>query len=212
MDRPSQSPYWVQPLAAALQAGEDVDYAPGIEQLCMARGLRLESLSRAAVLAALVEDERGPGVLLTKRRDELARHAGQVALPGGERDGEDETAEQTALREAWEEVGLPEARVHVLGYLPRYPTVTGYLVTPVVGYVAEMPPLVASPAEVADIFVVPLRSILDPTRWRDRPLTYAGRQFAHRELWWGEYRIWGATAGMLQLLIPPLRAAFGIAA
>jgi 8-oxo-dGTP pyrophosphatase MutT (NUDIX family) len=159
----------------------------------------------AAVLVAILDGSSGPGLLLTRRHDALAQHPGQVAFPGGAEELGDTNPEATALREAEEEVALARARVQVLGRLPRYPTTTGYLVTPIVGYVADPPRLIAQADEVAAIFIVPLPVLLDPARWLDRPLQLGDERMAHRELHWRGQRIWGATAGMLQLLLPPLR-------
>src|SRR5699024_7510034 len=124
---------------------------------------------------------------------------------GGREAGE--SAEDTALREAQEETALPPEAVTLLGRLPRYPTTSAYMVTPVVGYVAELPPLRAQPEEVAEIFIVPIAVLLDEARWRNKPLTLGRLRLPHRELYWKGQRIWGATAGMLQMFLPRLREA-----
>ncbi|XLM21753.1 CoA pyrophosphatase, partial [Chromobacterium piscinae] len=100
-------------------------------------------------------------VLFTRRTDHLPSHPGQVSFPGGKRESGDASAEAAALREAREETGLPESSVWVLGNLPDYVTVTGFMVTPVVGMLN--PPLALSPApgEVAEVFEVPLPLLLD---------------------------------------------------
>ena len=91
-------------------------------------------LTPAAVLIALVERDHGLSVILTRRADTLRRHTGQIALPGGRRDP-GETPWQTALREAHEEIGLEPGFVSVVGLSTPYRTGTGYLITPVVGFV-----------------------------------------------------------------------------
>lgn len=200
-------PSWARALAAALdEHGGRID-APVREVLRRLESFTPGEPAAAAVLIALVETPAEPGVLFTRRRDDMTPHPGQVAFPGGSREG-DETPEQTALREAQEETALHPDRVRVLGRLPDYPTTSGYRVKPVVGYVAQLPSLRAQPGEVADIFVVPLAILLDPCRWKDRPLDFNGRQFPNRELYWGGQRIWGATAGMLHLFLPDLRKAW----
>src|SRR3546814_3162882 len=105
----------------------------------------------AAVLMAIVEHPRTT-LILTRRTDTLRRHAGQVAFPGGRVDPEDSGIVAAALREADEEVGLPPDKVDVIGVLEPYQTVTGFLVTPVVGVVPPGMVLVPTAAELARVF------------------------------------------------------------
>ena len=149
----------------------------------------------AAVLVAIT-DRPAPGVLLTQRTATLRRHAGQVAFPGGRLDpGED--AVTAALREAEEEIALPPAAVTVIGTADRYRTGTGYAITPVVGIVPPDLPLVASEAEVAAVFEVPLAFLLDPSNQRAASAFFQGRERHYVEMMWNGRRIWGATAGMI---------------
>lgn len=201
---------WAERLEVELQAFGDDVYAPALQFLRRAGRWPSGTPAAAAVLAAIVEDDSGPALILTRRRDDLVQHAGQVALPGGAVDAGDATPEQAALREAEEEVGLPRTRVRVLGRLPRYPTTSGYLVTPVVGHVATRVNLVASPGEVAEIFTLPLPVLIDPGCWERKTFDSNGIRLPYWELLWAGQRVWGATAGMLQLLLPPLRRALEI--
>ena len=155
-----------------------------------------QSLEPAAVLL-LVVNHAEPTVVLTQRTSHLAHHAGQIAFPGGRREGGDETPERTALREAQEEIGLESARVELLGRLPEYRTSTGFAVTPVVGWVE--PPLSyrPDPHEVAEVFEVPLEFLLDPRNHRYESAFYRGRMRHYWAMPYGERFIWGATAGML---------------
>ena len=107
-----------------------------------------DPLTPAAVLVGLVERTSGLSVILTRRSDNLRRHTGQVALPGGRRDP-GETPWDTALREAHEEIGLEPEYVSVAGLMPPYQTGTGYLITPVVGFVRPGFSLSPNPDEVA---------------------------------------------------------------
>jgi 8-oxo-dGTP pyrophosphatase MutT (NUDIX family) len=155
-----------------------------------------QSLEPAAVLL-LVVNHPEPTVVLTQRTSHLAHHAGQIAFPGGRREGGEETPESTALREAHEEIGLDGARVELLGRLPEYRTSTGFAVTPVVGWVE--PPLSyrPDPHEVAEVFEVPLDFLLDPRNHRYESAFYRGRMRHYWAMPYGERFIWGATAGML---------------
>ncbi|MBI1684539.1 CoA pyrophosphatase [Caulobacter hibisci] len=165
-------------------------------------GLQMDNphaLRPAAVLIGLVERGDGLNVILTRRSDALRSHTGQIAFPGGRCDP-GETPWGTALREAHEEVGLDPRFVEVAGMLHGYATVTGFHVTPVVGFVDPAAELVANPDEVADVFETPFDFLMDPAnhqrQHRDTP---TGPRFFYA-MPWNERFIWGATAGMLRAL------------
>ena len=162
--------------------------------------------TRAAVLVPLVNREQGLTLLLTQRSADLSDHAGQISFPGGRVEPADATLAAAALREAAEEVGLPVARVEVLGHMATYETVTGYEVTPVVGWVEPPFVLTLDKSEVADAFEVPLSFLLDPAN-QQRHFRMLGT--VRRDFWaipYGERYIWGATAAMLMMLDRTLRA------
>lgn len=205
VDGAEDRPVWTERLSEALDDNADRVYEPALDMLRCAGRWPNSSPAEAAVLIAFLEKAGGPELLLTRRKDDLVKHAGQVAFPGGARDPEDHDPEATALREAKEEVALPPSRVDVLGRLPRYPTTTGYLVTPIVGHVANPLELRRAPSEVAEIFTLPLAVLLDRDRWQQRILELEGMRVPYYEMHWDGQRIWGATAGMLQLLLPFLR-------
>ena len=149
----------------------------------------------AAVLIAITERD-DPGIILTVRRDDMRTHAGQVAFPGGRIDpGEDAT--RAALREAWEELDLDPARVEPVAEIETYRTITGYLVTPVVGVIPPDLPLTPHDREVADWFEAPLCHLLDPANHRRKAVDFAGEHRHYYEIGWDDRRIWGATAAML---------------
>jgi 8-oxo-dGTP pyrophosphatase MutT (NUDIX family) len=157
-------------------------------------------VTKAAVLIPLVLKEDGLSVLLTQRTNHLRDHAGQISFPGGRMDPEDQSPNDTALRESQEEIGLDPARVEIIGHLPQYLTVSGYSVTPVVGLVQAQAEYVLDEFEVADVFEVPLSFLLDPANHQVRlwQSEQGGRRFYSMPY---ENRfIWGATAGMLRNL------------
>ena len=157
--------------------------------------LRAQSEVDAAVLIA-VTDRPDPGVILTVRREHLRTHAGQVAFPGGRVDpGEDAVA--AALREAREEILLDPHAVEVIGAIEPYRTVTGYVVTPVIGVIAPDLALEPHEHEVADWFEAPLDFLLDPANQRRASALFAGQTRHYYEIVWNDRRIWGATAAML---------------
>jgi 8-oxo-dGTP pyrophosphatase MutT (NUDIX family) len=157
--------------------------------------LRAQASNAAAVLIAIT-DRPEPGVLLTVRREHLRTHAGQIAFPGGRVEpGEDSVA--AALREAHEEILLDPAAVEVVGPIEPYRTVTGYLVTPVLGVVPPALPLTPHEHEVADVFEAPLAYLLDPANHRVQTALLQGRERRYYEILWNGRRIWGATAAMI---------------
>lgn len=151
----------------------------------------------AAVLIALTDNERSPSVILTKRADHLNNHSGEVALPGGKWESQDESLLVTALRETEEEIGLAPGLVEVVGTLPAAHTWQGVVVTPYVGVVPEVLDLTVNRNELDAIFNVPLQFFLDDVRSRTDvfPLT-------NGEVWspaydFDGYEIWGFTARLM---------------
>ncbi|MEM6488923.1 MAG: CoA pyrophosphatase [Pseudomonadota bacterium] len=154
----------------------------------------------ASVLCPLVERGGALNVVLTVRAAHLKHHAGQISFPGGKVEGEDAGPLAAALREADEEIGLPPAEVRVLGAMDGYLTSTGFRVSPFVGLVPPDWRAVPDPSEVAEVFECPLDFVMDPAnRRRDHRLWRGGRRYFYA-MPWGEYYIWGATAGMLKSL------------
>lgn len=150
----------------------------------------------AAVLVAITDRPR-PGVILTQRPENMRKHPGQVAFPGGRLDPEDADLVAAALREAHEEVALPRTVVDLIGTTDTYRTITGFTVTPVLGVIP--PDLVLTPneAEVAAIFEAPLDFLLDPANHGSNTLDFNGRTRTYYEIFWEDRRIWGATAAMI---------------
>jgi 8-oxo-dGTP pyrophosphatase MutT (NUDIX family) len=157
--------------------------------------LRANASKEAAVLIA-VTDRAQPGVILTVRREHLRTHAGQIAFPGG-RVEENEDAVSAALREAHEEILLEPAAVDVVGAIEPYRTVTGYVVTPVLGVVPPNLPLEPHEHEVAELFEAPLAYVLDPANQRRQSALFEGRERHYYEIMWEDRRIWGATAALI---------------
>jgi 8-oxo-dGTP pyrophosphatase MutT (NUDIX family) len=153
-------------------------------------------ITPAAVLVAVV-DRPEPTVILTTRPETMRRHAGQVAFPGGRIDPGDDGPVAAALREAEEEIGLPQHEVEVVGIADRYRTITGFEVTPVVGVVPPGLPLAPHPGEVADLFEAPLFYLLRPEHQQVRSAMWRGAERHYYEIDYEGRRIWGATAAMI---------------
>ena len=158
------------------------------------------TLTPAAVLFPIIVRDAGHTVMLTQRTAHLRDHAGQISFPGGRVEADDLSPTHTALRETEEEVGLSRERVEVLGFLPEYRTGTGFRVTPVVGLVHPPFDLQPDPFEVAEVFEVPLAFLLDPANHQRHEMHYRGALRQYFAMPYGDYFIWGATAGMIRSL------------
>lgn len=191
------------------------------------RPLTPETATPASVLIALLGSdsaEQGPSVILTKRTQDLSTHAGQVSFPGGRAESTDATAEQTAIREASEEIGLDPAAVRVWGRLPDYLTATGFRIAPVIARVdAQAAAFARDQREVEEIFHVPLSFLMNPANHQVRLLPaersptgelirFYAMPFRGEALTSPgqiqEFFIWGATASMLRNLYHLLWAAW----
>lgn len=161
-------------------------------------GLRPNApLRRAAVLVGLVQRDARLSVLLTRRTEHLEHHPGQISFPGGHIESNDSDAVAAALRETHEEVGIHPDHVQVLGRLDDYVTRTGFHITPIVGLVHAPLELIPDPHEVDEVFEVPLAFFLDPTNHHCHQRIYEGQPRHFYAMPFGDYYIWGATAGML---------------
>lgn len=158
------------------------------------------SLVPAAVLFPIVLRDHEHTVLLTQRTAHLRDHAGQISFPGGRVEPDDRSPVDTALRETEEEVGLVRDRIDVLGYLPEYRTGTGFRVTPVVALVQPPFELAPDPFEVAEVFEVPLGFLLNPENHQRHSIHHRGAMRNYFAMPYGDYFIWGATAGMIRSL------------
>jgi len=161
------------------------------------RGLLPPGRVPAAVLVPLVEREAGLTVLLTQRAATLKDHAGQISFPGGRIEAEDADPWHAALREAHEEIGLSANCVEFAGYLPDHVVVSGFRVTPVVGFVTSDYELRVAKSEVHDVFEVPLGFILDAANHKSRSRKLGDINIDVYDIPYGKRNIWGATAGML---------------
>ncbi|MEO8134596.1 MAG: CoA pyrophosphatase [Betaproteobacteria bacterium] len=160
----------------------------------------------AAVLVPIVNRPRGLTLLLTQRSANLPDHPGQISFPGGRQEAADLTPAHTALRESQEEIGLDESRVDILGEVGRYETVTGYSVTPVVGWVEPPLDLVTDPVEVAEVFEVPLAYVFNPGNFEQHQRDVGGQVRHYFVCQYEDRCIWGATAAMLLLVYYALAA------
>ena len=176
-----------------------------------AQTLPLAGNKPSAVLIAVVQRPSGPTLVMLQKTSGMRSHAGQIGFPGGGVEA-GETSEQAALREAWEEIGLPIDRVDIIGMTRAYATGSGYLITPVVGVIPEGLELVPHEAEVARVFEVPLDHLVAENNHLRRTAVYNDIERHYFEIDWPHEYIWGVTAGLIVNLAPRLREAIRSAA
>jgi len=152
-------------------------------------------LKCAAVLIPLVRFEEEWHLLYTRRTDRVESHKGQVSFPGGACDDGEKTPEQTALREAYEEIGLKPQDVRVLGRLSRLVTITNFRVSPIVGVIPWPYTFRVANVEVARIFTMPLLWLADRNNYWEFFRRDSERSVIFYHPFDGEL-LWGATARM----------------
>lgn len=167
--------------------------------------IKTRTFRDAAVLIPVIDRGEEAMVLLTQRTEHLSSHSGQVAFPGGKID-EGETGIEAALREAEEEVGLERRHVDILGAFGDYYSGSGYKIVPVVGMVSSEARLTLNENEVAATFEVPLSFLMNPDNHGIESRTFKGNERFFYAMPWHdkvasvERRIWGVTAGIIQMV------------
>lgn len=156
-------------------------------------------LKCAAILIPLVWWKDEWHLVFTRRTEVVEHHKGQVSFPGGGCDLDETTPEETALREAREEIGLKPEDVRLLGRLNDVVTITGYRVTPVVGVMPWPYEVWLEPAEVGRVFTIPLLWLAGRKNWEEQPITPEGTPRPFPVVKYHEYdgeTLWGASARM----------------
>ncbi|WP_167619958.1 NUDIX hydrolase [Maribellus sediminis] len=154
-----------------------------------------DRVKNSSVLLLLFEEDSELKVLLIKRAVHMKHHAGQIALPGGRVEA-NETAIETALRETYEEIGVGEDKIEILGKLSGfYVEVSRFQIWPVVGWLESKPVFRINPDEVEKIIFFPIEKFKPPydeikidtlTGTLDVPCVKFAKEI-----------IWGATAMIL---------------
>lgn len=158
-----------------------------------------QNVRPAAVLIPIICRPE-PTLLLTRRADFLSKHAGQVAFPGGKNDAEDGSLIITALREAEEEVAIPQQAVHILGQLAPLDSSTGFQVTSVVGLIPPDIEFHANESEVAEVFEMPLYEALMLSRYYPLDIHRGGHTHRVYLSWYQSQFVWGLTAAIIRCL------------
>jgi 8-oxo-dGTP pyrophosphatase MutT (NUDIX family) len=165
----------------------------------MAAIAEVRPIRPAAVLVPVV-DRPEPTILLTRRAAHLPDHPGQISFPGGKIDGADASPLAAALREAEEEIGLSGIWVEPIGYLDLYMTTLGYRIVPTVARIRPDFSLRLNPAEVDEVFEVPLAFVMAGENHQRHSRPWNGMTRSYYAIPFGERYIWGVTAGILRNL------------
>jgi len=155
------------------------------------------SVRAAAVLVAIVDHPDNPTLLLTLRASHLRQHAGQISFPGGQLESADANVAAGAIRETHEEIGIDVSFIEPIGFLADHMVQSGFRITPVVALVRPGFILKPDSTEVADVFELPLSLALAIESYRAQQRMVREIEVDVWELTFGEYQIWGATAGIL---------------
>ena len=170
-----------------------------------ARTLDIDGFRHAAVLVPFIQRGANVSVLFTLRSHKLPLHAGQISFPGGQPEHGEEQARETALRESQEELGIDPAAVAVLGHLDDVATPSGFLITPVVGWLHEPAPFRPDAREVDEFFEVTLAELEEPACFHDAGVAeHDGRSYQLPEYHVTGRVVWGATARMVENLLSRL--------
>ena len=168
--------------------------------------VQIDDAKDAAVLIPIIGEPR-PTLIFTVRTDTLSTHKGQISFPGGSIDATDNSVRDAALRETNEEIGLDPASVRILGELDSFPTfVSGYVVSPVIGWLDAAPSLQRNPAEVAEILQVPIQDLAEDIR-QEPGFEHAGRTYPTEAWVWEDRVIWGVTARIIRQFLELLAEA-----
>ncbi len=158
-------------------------------------GIRLKD---AAVLVPVIDDGDEARVIFTQRTKTLRNHSGQISFPGGGIDAQDRSPEEAALRETEEEIGMSRRFIETVGRMPDYISGTGFRIKPVLAVVRPGFMLTPNPAEVDEVFEVPLSFLMDPANHSRGSRMFQGRERFFYEMPYGERYIWGITAGIVR--------------
>ena len=162
-----------------------------------------DKYNKASVLVLFINDyiKKNSSILMIKRRDNLRKHPGQIAFPGGRKEKEDLNLEETAKRETEEEINLSREHFSIVGNFPKFFTGTGYVVTPFLGIIKSnsnwQKLLKPNLSEVEKIFFPPTECLLSPKyHLREKPPINSSMSMTWA-INYNDKNIWGLTARVL---------------
>jgi 8-oxo-dGTP pyrophosphatase MutT (NUDIX family) len=164
------------------------------------RRIQPEGRPEAAVLLPIYEVQGEPHILFTLRTHLVETHKGQISFPGGAADPEDDDLRLTALRETYEELGVRPEDVEVVGELDDWPSISGFMVTPYVGFIHGPAPYPFRPSrhEVAELIEVPLSHLMDRANVTQEVRHVDARDVVMYSYLFRGHVIWGLTARILK--------------
>jgi len=155
------------------------------------------ALKEAAVMMLLMNKDGAPHVLLTKRTETVATHKGQVALPGGGVDEDDDDSLDAAFRETEEEIGIASNKIEYLGRFDDYISIAGFRVACHVGAVEYPYPCALSRDEIESCFEAPLAIFVNAAYDKCELVKWQGNEYRVYFYHYQGYEIWGMTARIL---------------
>ena len=162
-----------------------------------------DKYKQASVLVLFINDEskKNSSILMIKRRQNLRKHAGQIAFPGGRKEKEDVNLEETAIRETEEEINISKEHYTIVGNFPKFFTGTGYVVTPFLGIIKSnsnwQKVIKPNLSEVEQIFFPPTECLLSPEyHLREKPPVNSSMSMTWA-INYNDKNIWGLTARVL---------------
>jgi peroxisomal coenzyme A diphosphatase NUDT7 len=163
----------------------------------------LDGRSAAAVLILLVKINQEWNIIYTRRTHAVSTHQGEVSFPGGAYEEQDQTLVQTALRETWEEIGIEEENIKILGGLDPVITITNYLVFPFIGMMKDLVDFKINENEVERVFLIPILWLKDRSNYyeQDHLINHSMvKKVIHYKDFKDEH-LWGLTARITQQLL-----------
>lgn len=161
------------------------------------RSIDFPDFRKSAVLMLFLEKNNSPHVVLTVRSDKVSTHKGQVAFPGGSHDEDDKDFLETALRETYEEIGLHQSLIEILGEYDEYISIMGFHVYVFVGALKDIPEYNICEDEIAELIEVPFSLFYNEEYTKTERVLYDGNEY---DVYYYDYNgitIWGMTARIL---------------
>jgi len=165
------------------------------------RRLKIPDFKPAGIILPFFNMNEEAHLLFTIRTDEVEHHKGQVSFPGGAREEQDRSLQETALRETYEEVGIPQEIVNVIGQLDDFPTITDFLVTPFVATIPYPYPHRINTGEVAEILEVPLDLFLNDNAFEMKEKKFGEVTYPVYYYYFEHAVIWGVTGFIINRFI-----------
>ena len=152
---------------------------------------------KSAVMCLFLENDNKVYILLTKRSQNLSNHAGEICFPGGKVEKSDKDPLDTALRETFEEVGVPRDKIKVIGQLDDYITGTGFHISTFVGILKSNRKLFMNEREVSELIYLPIDILKDKENFIWSCKKFGNKKYKFWKINYFDYNIWGATASII---------------